>query len=109
MVRIASATGVPWATSTSTWRSYLAQLGDNLFRLVSLPRHGSVLLWLRSHTSGRTTSKREDQLTANGFRQSQKSASALAWRALSQRRLAGLQDEAEARPFRNAPAGRDGP
>src|SRR3954463_8354888 len=43
----------------------LAQLGDNLFRLVSLPRHGSVLLWLRSHTSGRTTSKGEDQVAAS--------------------------------------------
>src|SRR6188768_1937520 len=39
---------------------HLAQLRNNLLGLVSLPRHRGPP-WLESHTSGRTTSKGEDQ------------------------------------------------
>src|SRR3954462_15443451 len=56
MVRIASATGVPWATRTSTWRS-LATISSGL----CLFRDMDPSSLLRSHTSGRTTSKGEDQ------------------------------------------------
>ena len=39
----------------------LPQLRDNLFRLVSLPRHSSILHQAISHTSGRTTFQGADQ------------------------------------------------
>src|SRR6185312_9463601 len=39
----------------------LPQLGDDLFRRVSLPCHSSVLHQAISHTSGRTTSQGADQ------------------------------------------------
>src|SRR4051795_11860601 len=49
MARIASATGVPCATRTSTWRSLeMISSGGCLLLIV-------ILLRLRSHTSGWTT------------------------------------------------------
>src|SRR5215208_5242733 len=50
MVRIASATGVPGATSTSTWRS-LATISSGLCLFLRIV----ILLRLVSHTSGWTT------------------------------------------------------
>src|SRR5215203_953791 len=44
----------------------LAQLRNNLLGLVSLPRHRGPP-WLKSHTSGRTTSKGEDQENTANF------------------------------------------
>jgi hypothetical protein len=35
---------------------HLPQFGDHVFRLMPLRSHLSVLIWLKSHTSGRTTS-----------------------------------------------------
>src|SRR5215204_1270444 len=46
---------------------HLAQLRNNLLGLVSLPRHRGPP-WLESHTSGRTTSKGEDQRTVEDER-----------------------------------------
>src|SRR3954453_23669228 len=57
MARIASATGVPCATRTSTWRS-LEMISSGVCRFVRIV----ILLRLASHTSGRTTSKGADQL-----------------------------------------------
>src|SRR5215204_5001118 len=57
IVRIASATGVPCATSTSTWRS-LETISSGVclfFRIV-------ILLRLGSHTSGWTTPKGADHI-----------------------------------------------
>src|SRR5215204_5513208 len=57
MVRIASATGVPCATSTSTWRSLdTISSGVCLFLPIVV-----ILLRLRSHTSGWTTPTGADQ------------------------------------------------
>src|SRR5215211_2664889 len=50
MERTASATGVPCATSTSTWRS-LATISSGLCLFLGI----AVLLRLESHTSGWTT------------------------------------------------------
>src|SRR3954447_19624549 len=74
MVRIASATGVPCATSTSTWRS-LETISSGVclfFRMV-------ILLRLKTHTSGRTTSKGVDQGSASAVpvRSSKRPAHAL--------------------------------
>src|SRR3954467_1876601 len=57
MARIASATGVPCPTSTSTWRSLdtISSGGCLFWRIVILR------LALRSHTAGRTTPKGADQ------------------------------------------------
>src|SRR3954454_5764579 len=58
MERIASATGVPCATRTSTWRSFATiSSGGCLFLPIV------ILLRLRSHTSGWTTPLGADQLT----------------------------------------------
>src|SRR3954468_15365824 len=50
MARIASATGVPCATRTSTWRS-LEMISSGVCLFLPIV----ILLWLRSHTSGWTT------------------------------------------------------
>src|SRR3954451_16139834 len=50
MGRIASATGVPCATRTSTWRS-LEMISSGVCLFLPIV----ILLWLRSHTSGWTT------------------------------------------------------
>src|SRR3954466_1393746 len=56
MARIASATGVPCATSTSTWRS-LDTISSGVCRFWGIV---ILRLALRSHTSGRTTSPGAD-------------------------------------------------
>src|SRR3954467_13066356 len=56
MARIASATGVPCATRTSTWRS-LEMISSGVCLFLPIV----ILLWLRSHTSGWTTPTGADQ------------------------------------------------
>src|SRR5215212_833284 len=58
MARIASATGVPCATSTSTWRS-LDTISSGVCRFWRIV---ILRLALRSHTSGRTTSPGADHV-----------------------------------------------
>src|SRR3982751_771304 len=61
MVRIASATGVPCATSTSTWRS-LETISSGLCLFLPIV---VILLRLRSHTSGWTTPRGADQMATS--------------------------------------------
>src|SRR5918998_2428722 len=61
--RIASATGVPCATRTSTWRS-LATISSGVCRFLRIV----ILLRLKSHTSGWTTPMGVDQPRAGLFR-----------------------------------------
>src|ERR671913_1736103 len=56
IARIASTTGVPCATRTSTWRS-LDTISSGVCRFLRIV----ILLRLKSHTSGWTTSVGEDQ------------------------------------------------
>src|SRR5215211_3275973 len=57
IARIASATGVPCATSTSTWRS-LETISSGVCRFLRMV----ILLRLGSHTSGWTTPKGADHI-----------------------------------------------
>src|SRR4051812_15640806 len=61
IARIASATGVPCATRTSTWRS-LETISSGVCRFVRIV----ILLRLASHTSGWTTPMGADQAEERG-------------------------------------------
>src|SRR4051812_46325705 len=57
---------------------HLAQLRNDLLGLVSLPRHRGPP-WLESHTSGRSTSKGEDQSRSAAMAASVVMAASLNW------------------------------